>query len=104
LALRRSGAPWLTRSVSYVVWKRDGAARLFGVECPHCRHRIEFRGGFVKQLEDGLTFVAFCPEALCGRRLDIDLARLGGSLWDLDVGRTRSATDDPPAAAPPPSA
>ena len=89
--------------MNYLVWKRDRAARLIGVECPYCRHRIEFRGGFVKQLEDGLTFVAFCPEPLCHRRLDIDLAGLGGSLWDLGAGRSHLATDAPPAA-PPPSA
>ena len=82
MPLRGLAPSWLTRRVPYVVWKRDRAERLIGVECPYCRHRIEFRGGFVKQLEDGLSFVAFCPEALCHRRLDVDLAGLGGSLWD----------------------
>lgn len=75
--------------MAYLVWKRDRAERLIGVECPYCRHRIEFRGGFVKQLEDGLSFVAFCPEALCRRRLDIDLAGLGGSLWEIDAERSQ---------------
>ena len=75
--------------MAYVVWKRDRAERLIGVECPYCRHRIEFRGGFVKQLEDGLSFVAFCPEALCRRRLDIDLAGLGGFLWEIDAERSQ---------------
>lgn len=62
------------------VLKRDETTYTITVECPACSTGFVILPSQVTKIADGSEVIGTCPQ--CRQQIQIDLAALGGHLWE----------------------